>query len=56
MFLQIAGSIFGSLMAAALLPGKYVGMGNGGPGCFDETTTHPDITRSQLFGWEVSDG
>eukprot|EP00775_Hariotina_reticulata_P002360 gene2360-2666_t len=51
--LQIAGSIFGSLMAAALLPGKYVRMGNGGPGCFDETTTHPDLTRSQLFGWEV---
>jgi len=51
--LQIIGAIFGSLLAAGLLPGKYVGMGNGGPGCFDDTTISPDITRSQLFGWEV---
>eukprot|EP00775_Hariotina_reticulata_P007751 gene7751-7950_t len=51
--LQILGAIFGSLLAAALLPGKHVGMGNGGPGCFDETTIHADLTRDQLFGWEV---
>lgn len=51
--LQIAGSIFGSLLASGLLPGKSIGMGNGGPGCFDDTTISPDITRGQLFGWEV---
>jgi glycerol uptake facilitator-like aquaporin len=50
---QIIGAIFGSLLAAGLLPGKSIGMGNGGPGCFDDTTISPDITRSQLFGWEV---
>jgi len=22
-------------------------------GCFDDTTISPDITRGQLFGWEV---
>ena len=51
--LQIIGAICGSLLAAGLLPGVTVGMGNGGPGCFDDTTISPDITRAQLFGWEV---
>ncbi|WIA41374.1 hypothetical protein OEZ86_004966 [Tetradesmus obliquus] len=51
--LQIVGSIFGSLLAAALVPGAHVGMGNGGPGCFDPTTVHQEMTNAQLFGWEV---
>jgi len=51
--LQIVGAIFGSLLASGLLPGKYIGMGNGGPGCFDTTTINPELTRGQLFGWEV---
>eukprot|EP00878_Enallax_costatus_P028490 GHUV01030776.1.p1 GENE.GHUV01030776.1~~GHUV01030776.1.p1 ORF type:complete len:119 (-),score=14.41 GHUV01030776.1:647-1003(-) len=52
-FLQISGSILGSLLAAALVPDTHIGMGNGAPGCFDPTTIHPDITKAQLFGWEV---
>lgn len=51
--LQIVGAIFGALLTAALLPGKYVGMGDGGPGCFDNTVIPPELTKSQLFGWEV---
>ncbi|WIA41373.1 hypothetical protein OEZ86_004965 [Tetradesmus obliquus] len=51
--LQIVGAIFGSLLAAALVPEAHIGMGNGGPGCFDPTTIDQTITRSQLFGWEV---
>lgn len=51
--LQIAGAIFGSLLASALLPGKYIGMGADGPGCFDESGLGPGLTRGQLFGWEV---
>lgn len=51
--LQICGSIFGSLLASGLLPNKPISMGNGGPGCFDTTTISQEITRGQLFGWEV---
>jgi len=28
-------------------------MGDGGPGCFDRSVIHPDITDGQVFGWEV---
>ena len=48
---QVCGSIVGSLLASALVPGASVNMGVGGPGCFDPTTIHPDITLKQLFGW-----
>jgi glycerol uptake facilitator-like aquaporin len=51
--LQVCGAIFGSLLASALLPGKKIGMGDGGPGCFDKSTISPDISLGQLFGWEV---
>lgn len=52
-FLQISGAVFGALLTAGLVPGAYVGMGDGGPGCFDRTVMGPGLTRSQLFGWEV---
>ena len=50
--LQIAGGISGSLLAAGLLPGAYMGMGDKGPVCFEPSN---GISLSQLFGWEVSD-
>lgn len=52
--LQILGAIFGALVTAALVPGASVGMGDGGPGCFDRSgAVSPEITNGQLFGWEV---
>lgn len=54
--LQIAGGIFGSLLAAALLPNVSIGMGSKGPGCFEPALAEDgakSITRGQLFGWEV---
>lgn len=51
--LQIAGGIFGSLLAAGLVPGASIGMGEKGPGCFTEGTLGPGLTKSQLFGWEA---
>jgi hypothetical protein len=54
--LQIVGAIFGSLLVNALTPFTtiFIGMGDGGPGCFDSKSISHDITKAQLFGWEVS--
>lgn len=27
--------------------------GDGGPGCFDDTSINKDISKAQVFGWEV---
>jgi glycerol uptake facilitator-like aquaporin len=51
--LQIVGAIFGALLVAGLVPGVSVGMGDGAPGCFDDTVIGKGLTHSQLFGWEV---
>lgn len=53
---QIVGAICGSLLVNALTPYDtiYVGMGDGGPGCFDQQSINHSISKSQLFGWEVS--
>lgn len=52
--LQLVGAVCGSLVTAGLVPGTLVGMGDGGPGCFDRTgALNPHITNAQLFGWEV---
>ena len=50
------GAIFGSLLVNALTPFDTVniGMGDGGPGCFDDTSIDHKISKSQVFGWEVS--
>jgi aquaporin TIP len=51
--LQFSGAIFGALLVAGLVPGVSVGMGDGAPGCFDDTVIGKGLTHSQLFGWEV---
>jgi glycerol uptake facilitator-like aquaporin len=51
--LQIVGAIFGALLVAALIPGASVSMGDGAPGCFDDTVIGKGLTHGQLFGWEV---
>eukprot|EP00882_Tetradesmus_deserticola_P021058 GHRQ01022780.1.p2 GENE.GHRQ01022780.1~~GHRQ01022780.1.p2 ORF type:complete len:168 (+),score=31.26 GHRQ01022780.1:123-626(+) len=51
--LQILGAICGDLLVAGLVTGAYVGMGDGGPGCFDDNVLGKGLTHSQLFGWEV---
>lgn len=44
----------GAGLVAALTPKNvYVGMGDGAPGCFDGKAASTDITKSQVFGWEV---
>ncbi|GBF97262.1 hypothetical protein Rsub_09953 [Raphidocelis subcapitata] len=48
--LQILGGIFGSLLAAGLMPGTKTGMGAKGPGCFNGGAA--GLNNSQLFGWE----
>jgi glycerol uptake facilitator-like aquaporin len=53
MALQVVGSIFGSLFAAALIPGVSVSMGAGGPGCFTPADMPAGMKTSQVFGWEV---
>jgi hypothetical protein len=57
-YVQVCGAIFGSLLASALLPGKKVGMGNGGPGesaavlcCMQHT--EPLLHRQQQ-PWQLS--
>lgn len=53
--LQILGAMCASALVAALTPSDvYVGMGDGAPGCFDAKTASSEITKSQVFGWEVS--
>ncbi|KAF6256244.1 aquaporin-like protein [Scenedesmus sp. NREL 46B-D3] len=54
--LQFSGAIFGALLVAGLVPGVYVGMGDGAPGCFDDTVIGKGLTHSQLFGWEPGHG
>jgi glycerol uptake facilitator-like aquaporin len=51
--LQIIGAIFGALLVAGLIPEAHIGMGDGAPGCFDDTVIGKGLTHSQLFGWEV---
>jgi len=51
---QIAGAIFGSLLAAGLIPGLRVGAGaDFGIGCFGGGTLAKGLTKGQLFGWEA---
>ncbi|CAE7246668.1 unnamed protein product [Symbiodinium natans] len=52
--LQIAGAVAGAWVSSGLVPGAgdLVRTGASGPGCFDHTTIHPDITDAQVFGWE----
>jgi len=52
---QVVGAICGSLLVNSLTPYDtiYVGMGDGGPGCFDQKSINHDISKSQIFGWEV---
>jgi glycerol uptake facilitator-like aquaporin len=52
---QCVGAICGSLLVNALTPFDkiFVGMGDGGPGCFDSTSMSHEISKRQLFGWEV---
>jgi hypothetical protein len=51
--MQVAGAIFGALFSAGLVPGAAVGMGDGGPGCFDRTGMSQKLTNAQIFGWEA---
>lgn len=51
--LQIVGAILGSLMAAGLVPGAGVQMGDTGPGCFTRNSVDDSLTRAQAFGWEA---
>ena len=51
---QITGAIFGSLLAAGLVPGLLVGKGaDFGIGCFGGGTLAKGLTKGQLFGWEA---
>jgi hypothetical protein len=54
--MQVLGAISGAALVAALTPSDvYVGMGDGAPGCFDvKGAVNGNITKSQVFGWEVS--
>ena len=52
--LQCVGAMFGSLVTVGLVPGTSIGMGDGGPGCFDRAgAVHKSLSNSQIFGWEV---
>lgn len=51
--MQIGGCLCGALLLSALVPGLAVG-GDGGfetSGCF---LTHPDVSSSQVVGWEAA--
>lgn len=52
--LQITGAIVGAWVSAGLVPGAgdLIGTGGTGPGCFDRSVIHADITDAQVFGWE----
>jgi hypothetical protein len=50
---QISGAIFGALFSAGLVAGSSIGMGDGGPGCFDHKGINPKLTNAQIFGWEA---
>ncbi|CAE7358165.1 Aqp8 [Symbiodinium natans] len=52
--LQIIGAIVGAWVSAGLVPGAgdLIHSGATGPGCFDRTTIHKDLTDEQVFGWE----
>lgn len=50
----MVGAIFGSLLAAGLVPGLLVGKGaDFGIGCFGGGTLAKGLTKGQLFGWEA---
>lgn len=53
-YVQILGSIFGSLIYAGLIPGLTIGAthytGEVAPGCFGPG---PQVTNGELFWWEV---
>jgi hypothetical protein len=52
---QILGAMSGAALVNALTPPSvFAGMGDGAPGCFDAKSVNPDITKAQVFGWEVS--
>eukprot|EP00933_Yihiella_yeosuensis_P029950 TRINITY_DN235_c0_g1_i2.p1 TRINITY_DN235_c0_g1~~TRINITY_DN235_c0_g1_i2.p1 ORF type:complete len:363 (-),score=60.34 TRINITY_DN235_c0_g1_i2:390-1400(-) len=52
--LQIAGAIIGSLVTAGLVPGATVGMGDGGPGCFDYSSAIDSrLDHGNIFSWEL---
>jgi len=46
--LQIAGGIVGSLLAAGLMPGVSIGMGEKGPGCFAERGLGKGLSDAQV--------
>lgn len=52
--MQILGSIFGSLIYTGLIPGLHLLTkefeGGIAPGCFGPG---PNVTKSEVFGWEV---
>ena len=52
--LQILGSIFGSIIYAALIPGLHIAnkkfQGGTAPGCFGPAV---GVTHAEVFGWEV---
>jgi hypothetical protein len=55
LLLQVLGAIAGAGLVVALTPANvYAGMGDGGPGCFDGKAASSEITKAQVFGWEVS--
>lgn len=55
--MQILGAMAGAGLVAALTPNTVrLGMGDGAPGCFDGKTASQDISKAQVFGWEVRDG
>mmetsp|Transcript_38286 Transcript_38286/g.123159 ORF Transcript_38286/g.123159 Transcript_38286/m.123159 type:complete len:341 (-) Transcript_38286:229-1251(-) len=51
--LQVGGAILGAYVTSTLVPGASVGMGDGGPGCFDRTVVGDGITDGNIFGWEL---
>jgi len=53
MALQILGAMLGALVTSALVPGASLDMGDGAPGCFDQEVVHAELTKGQLFGWEM---
>jgi hypothetical protein len=55
LLLQVLGAMAGAGLVVALTPATvYAGMGDGAPGCFDGKAASSEITKAQVFGWEVS--
>jgi len=51
--LQILGAMLGAWVTSVLVPGASLDMGDGAPGCFDQEVVHAELTKGQLFGWEM---